>query len=463
MAARYLCHIFKAQLVGNDLYFLVKLWHDYLDFFVRVAGSKADWPTLDACIGNLPLGPLRTAFFPADRLFKLIECYFEVKKAILLPLPRLLWIFFSRPALVYKQTNALRKNSRSLTPFEQMPIEQERFNHLHRYLLHVLCRDSRSRLEVENILYAFVPYYDFGRGGDSAYRLWKYYYEVFKHVAINYSRGLVGRTHDFIVNTSAVREFFRISRSILDSKSETSDNKAFAAFLTESFSANDFYCEDVLKEEGGLEFFDYFDHSPSRCAEIRKISGTLSLPLFDNVPYLRRFRLGDKVHITSDHLPELPDVLVDNTCEDLCGLTIDTMTLSGDLVYWLLHEPGRGNEELQLDLEGHLPVQACDDSYVAAVKVEHIYYFTCVKNGASSVNYLDELGNGHSANKFFVLVLRHRDPTLAPIWREFWPKRDPLYCAKSDAARLDDDHLESCLVELQEFDRESELWKTIGF
>lgn len=129
----------------------------------------------------------------------------------------------------------------------------------------------------------------------------------------------------------------------------------------------------------------------------------------------------------------------------LHNLTVDTMTLTGDMVLWL-HIRGHHS---YFRSEGHYPVLAAVGKsqrqyYVAAVKVQHMYYFTYVENGASSVTYKDEIGEEHKARDFFVLARRHReDSTL--VWRGFWPRTDPNHCAVSESAKQDDSHLESLL------------------
>ncbi len=67
------------------------------------------------------------------------------------------------------------------------------------------------------------------------------------------------------------------------------------------------------------------------------------------------------------------------------------------------------------------------------------------------MTYTDELGDEHKAYGFFVLALRHdpsdatppyprtsagaMDPTGPLHWLNFWPRKDPDYCALSDSAR----------------------------
>ncbi len=99
--------------------------------------------------------------------------------------------------------------------------------------------------------------------------------------------------------------------------------------------------------------------------------------------------------------------------------------------------------------------------YVAAARVDDIYYFTSVEDGASIVTYTDEVGDRHKMSNFLVLALRRdpsditppypcipggaMDPTGPLYWLKFWPEKDPDYIAASESAREDDNHLQSLL------------------
>ncbi|KLO06077.1 hypothetical protein SCHPADRAFT_946404 [Schizopora paradoxa] len=131
------------------------------------------------------------------------------------------------------------------------------------------------------------------------------------------------------------------------------------------------------------------------------------------------------------------------------------MPISGDAVWWLLHGATHGIPTFSS--VGHFPIRASGNFYVAAVKVKHIYYFTTVKEGDCRVTYTDENGDVHYSVIFYVLINRHVCPIPALVWREFWPRRDPLYRPESDSAKLDDEHLESCLNILQEFEHHRRL------
>jgi len=150
------------------------------------------------------------------------------------------------------------------------------------------------------------------------------------------------------------------------------------------------------------------------------------------------------------------------------------MILDGNMVLWLhviahqwpSHVTGEYPILINYDMTGHYPILAgCGERgtalYVAAVKSEFIYYFTCVEGGARKARYTDITGGVHETDEFFVLALR-RDPTdLTPpypriprgvmdqtgplFWLRFWPQKDPDYSAASDSAKSDDGHLETIL------------------
>ncbi len=134
-----------------------------------------------------------------------------------------------------------------------------------------------------------------------------------------------------------------------------------------------------------------------------------TLPLFDNVPYLKRFRLRDGsffitsfvgleqyecvftlligyVTLHSDYYPEPPNLLIeDSTNNFLRDFSVDTMLLGVDAVLWLRIE----GHEFSFDATGHYPIltgfnQHGEPLYVAAAIIDDISYFTCVEDGASS-------------------------------------------------------------------------------
>jgi len=120
------------------------------------------------------------------------------------------------------------------------------------------------------------------------------------------------------------------------------------------------------------------------------------------------------------------------------------------------------------DVTGHYPILAGYDPsgeplYVAAVRLELLWHFTTVRDGAFLVYYSDEVGETHIADEFFVLALRHdpsdfspplprahkgaMDPTGPVFWLRLWPEKDPEYFKIEDGRLHDDRLLESFLNE----------------
>ncbi len=114
---------------------------------------------------------------------------------------------------------------------------------------------------------------------------------------------------------------------------------------------------------------------------------------------------------------------------------------------------------------GHYPILGGYDPtgqllYVAAARLEHVWHFTTVRDGASTAVYTDEVGETYTTNRFFVLALRHdpcdfappyprarkgaMDPTGPVFWLRFWPEKDPEYCEDTRLV-IDDPLLESFL------------------
>jgi len=187
------------------------------------------------------------------------------------------------------------------------------------------------------------------------------------------------------------------------------------------------------------------------------------ISLFENVPYLRRFRIGTNLYITSDHLPGPSRVFVEDFQAGVGdNIHVDTMLLNGHMVVCLRVDGTK--PQTRFNGEGHYPILAGYDLlgeslYVAAVRLEHIWFFACVANGASKVTYTDEMGDIHTTYEFFVLALRHdpcdfrspyprahegaMDPTGPLFWQKFWPEKDLDYY--EDERLTDDRLLESVL------------------
>ncbi|KLO09813.1 hypothetical protein SCHPADRAFT_943344 [Schizopora paradoxa] len=194
------------------------------------------------------------------------------------------------------------------------------------------------------------------------------------------------------------------------------------------------------------------------------------IPQFQNVSFLRRFKIGSKYYITADGLPgyDTDFHYLWKWEFSLGNVVVDKMLLDGQILTCL-----RVDRELpKFFCTGHYPILAGVDFktgkelYIAAVRreVDSAWYFSTISNGASSVTYTDEVGEEHMARTFFVLALRHdptdlppqdvrrrvgaKDPTGPIFWAEFWPLKD-TNCFYDDRSR-DDRLLESFLNDMHQ-------------
>jgi len=236
--------------------------------------------------------------------------------------------------------------------------------------------------------------------------------------------------------------------------------RARAIFFLASYIGINRYNKLAMANEHGLCLSSQIVNDVRNIAEPSKHA---TLALFDNAPYLRRYRVNGRLFVTSVQLPEPPNMLLKNTV--LRDFAVDTMVLTGNTVVWL---PIDGRQA-PFDITGHYPILAGYEEshkplYVAAVKIDHDYYFTVVEDGASTVRYSDEVDGRRETHEFLVLGLRYDPSDLTPPyphasagamdatgplrWLKFWPEKDADYCAASDSAKEDDSNLKSFLNSL---------------
>ncbi len=149
-------------------------------------------------------------------------------------------------------------------------------------------------------------------------------------------------------------------------------------------------------------------------------------------------------------------LIEDFTKNALRAFSIDTMLLEVDTVLWLRI----AGSNSPFDTTGHYPIlagfsQRGEPIYVAAAKVHHTYYFTCVEDGASAMTRWERSIKQESFSlSLFVTIVTPpyprtptgaMDPTGPLHWLKFWPERDPDYAALTDSAWNDDIHLKSLL------------------
>jgi len=271
---------------------------------------------------------------------------------------------------------------------------------------------------------------------------------VFSHLALNgyrYGPGFPSREGP---SKQTWLSFWNgLPRMIEHLHSDLPSDRELATYLLGRFSRLDRYRKLAL-----TRFV-----SPQWIEDIHAVVGRPKWPrlvIFDNVPYLKRFRVGGQVlFVTSDYFPERH--------HEMEQLDVDTMSLRGDAVLWL----SVNGDDAPFDATGHYPILAGYDSsgnplFVAAVRIEFLCYFAPVAEGASTLTYQDELGDEHVSHGFFVLALRHNpsdisppypraragamDPTGPLYWLRCWPERDPEYF-EDELLEGDDRRFESAL------------------
>ncbi|KLO06567.1 hypothetical protein SCHPADRAFT_945993 [Schizopora paradoxa] len=439
LSARYLRHALKLQDFGNALYFIVNLWHRYMKIAQTDASrpydkSIVEWSNLDACFQCLPSGVLRTAYAPpailADLLAQIIlgGRAHEVSSVFLM--------FFGVPEVQFqsvgKQLVRLRftKISVDATHFRLLPVyHTSLIAALESSSLASLCEaDPRLREVIKNTILEH-------------HHLWTEYSDQAGKICKNRYRDLSPETEPFQLN-SHLLELLR--RQVY---SDHALAKFIAASLVSAWPGKDIQIP------------------PDVVSNVEDLVGVLSLPLFDNVPYLRRYHVKEtgKMFITSDNLPEPPSVLIKSFKESLIyDFTVDTLPFEGINALWL-HVDGRNaplNVNLPPFLTFHFALISAEDPkekgnpiYVAAVKVGSTYHFTYATDGSSCVKYTDEIGKERESQDFFILAerksrdIREDDLTsnVTGRWLPFWPVRDPEYLALSDSAESDDEHLKALL------------------
>ncbi len=266
-------------------------------------------------------------------------------------------------------------------------------------------------------------------------------------------------------------------------------DEALAAFYIAQSVDIDRYCknavhEDLQDDTPAIEMLVAHSRSLNRIEVVNGLYELAFIRLFENVPYLRRFRING-THIVTSFVRFNSTALCTIVLTPLLIATISRgrrmsswkadmeifVTISPSTpCYWmgthssvftLMFDQGSFSANRSFPLTAQAtsrfwPVTTTLTSplYVAAVRLEFLWYFTTVKDGASTAVYSDELGEIHTAKKFFVLALRHNpsdlpapyprarkgamDPTGPVFWLRFWPEKDPEYF---EEARLTDDHL----------------------
>ncbi|KLO05453.1 hypothetical protein SCHPADRAFT_1002900 [Schizopora paradoxa] len=262
------------------------------------------------------------------------------------------------------------------------------------------------------------------------------------------------------------------------------ENGAFATFLIAQSVDIDRYAKEVARTEisDQDDFTRRFQllNAHSRLHGHVKVRNGLDdlayIPHFEHAPYLRRFKIGGELYVTSEDLPGLSNLPARRFCAgQVEDLVIDTMLVDKHSLVFLRVNEWFTRNNTHFEVTGHFPVLAGYDNstrrarYAALVHSPgsdmDLWYFTTVEDGADLATYVDEVGEEHMSDMFFVLALRHdpsdvippyprtrkgaMDPTGPLHWLSFWPKKDPDYF-EDERLRKPDDALESILVGMEE-------------
>ncbi|KLO06488.1 hypothetical protein SCHPADRAFT_946058 [Schizopora paradoxa] len=305
---------------------------------------------------------------------------------------------------------------------------------------------------------------------------WMALYHIADYALSNYRRG--GGIHAReCVPWSMQRYLLTLARTSLaflkirTSKTsyENRKNEALAVFyISQSFDI-DRYCKKIIMENEDSSMIALLSSHSRFLNRTQILNGLYELtfiPQFRNVPYLRRYRINGKYFVTSDGLPEPSAVLLGHHGRKFPKkFSVDTLLLDGhSFVCLRVHGRTKGFYAL-----GHYPILVGFKSsrggarraplYVGVVRFEDNWYFTCVEEGALRVTYTDEVGDVKNMHDFFVLALRHNPSDIAPpyprsrtgamnptgpvFWLKLWPEKDPEYY--EDLRLTDDRYLESFL------------------
>ncbi|KLO07081.1 hypothetical protein SCHPADRAFT_1001920 [Schizopora paradoxa] len=434
----YLSHALQMGVVGRDLEFLLHLW----EYFLQVLSldvKHGGWEVLDKCICNILSSEkrmhdfLKPSHFVGDLAVYLI---WNADK-----IPTLYRIFFSAPRVQYSREN----EERNQVDMSYPPMEHWSIPLIVAYAMTIT--DSlviSTRFEEVQSLEDLREYARRAQIGTTLANsvlcdeTWMAFYTVLNHAincyrlgyGISVAEGLPRPVRDSL-HTLGIWSF---------NFGKEESNRALAHLISQLFNI-DHYLKDVISLTFSYTLSEIL--TPLRSHEERSLclQKYTSIPTFENVPYLRRFRINGMYFIASDNLP-YPSSYFDISHRDLArSMSVDTMELDGFFVAWLYIDEGNFDESPVLTA-GHYPILAGYDQqgrplYVAAARRDHNWYFTCVEEGKSSAFCVNEFGEGFLATEFFVLALRHapadlrasypslpewaEDPTGPLYWESFWP------------------------------------------
>ncbi|KLO09816.1 hypothetical protein SCHPADRAFT_943346 [Schizopora paradoxa] len=488
-AMEYIPYAMGLKMQDDDLALLHQLWDNFLDYVV--AQYNAFWPVsnVDLCFKNIVSSGKPLAYFASPSQLKRIAMFLIGRSS---SMPFIFSTFFPPPMLEsrdpedpYGAKFTIHSPARNwdivtasayAIPFLDAYSKEEITNHfrpLQGKVFHSLSEFIEGEYGIGKPLERTV----FAKEERAFIDLYKTVYDA----AISYRRsmGVLEKLETGVQHALAalVEPSFE---SIVTGSLSRKDKKGSDVPRCNFFIAHTVDIDRYHKHE----MFENFKDDNSYIAILNDrvrfqtfyidpegICSLTYIPQFRNAPYLRRFKIGSRYFITADGLPESDPQIVNiwDRILSLQDVTIDKMPLDGQILTCLRVD----QESPAFDCTGHYPILAGvdfetgEELYIAAVRreVDSVWYFSTIKDGASSVTYTDEIGKEHIARSFFVLALRHdpidlplqdvrrrtgaKDPTGPVYWVEIWPREDTQY---SSGARLREDRLlESLLSDLYEW------------
>ncbi|KLO09826.1 hypothetical protein SCHPADRAFT_892831 [Schizopora paradoxa] len=470
LSFEFLPHALAIKVRGKSLALLSAIWNDFI-FYVTERFTSPGWiKNMNLCFKNIVLSGKPLDIFASPDQLANIALYLVEKSRTGYDLQFIYATFFSIPKI------------------EFFDSKDSRYDVIVTYHTPVCGWDL---VTASSYASSFLEAFDFSRGSvpnfgvpmkDTVFTepMWMVFYETISNAKLSY-RDALGVEH-----YRKLQDTLKIDLTPLEDRPRrlvfaTGINSARSNILHKFFVAQIVHIDryhklavDILSLDSTFltATLEDRDRLQSYMRVPKGVPDNIYIPQFRNVPYLRRFWNGKRYAITGEGPPDsIFEAETSRGREDIIDdLTVDTMLLD-EYALTLLHV-NTDNDDKSFDCTGHYPILAGTDYvtgeplYVAFVRLDFNspWYFTTVKDGASSAKYMNEIGEEQISQDFFVLALRHdpvdrppqdvhdrtgtKDPTGPVYWVEFWPKKDAHYV--NDERLRDGRHLESFLDDLHE-------------
>ncbi|KLO09051.1 hypothetical protein SCHPADRAFT_1000526 [Schizopora paradoxa] len=461
LASEYLAYALALELEDRQLKFLSEIWDYYVDYLVH-NDSPFKWDKMNSYVRSITSSNKSLVDFVSPAHLRAIAPFLMRKPYEFIPIFER---FLSIPEIqeVRATLNGLELergyHSYTCANFICLPNAEWNVGRASHYALDFVKALNEKNLNssalVDTVLFS---------------KNWMSLFRIVDYASSNYRR-CHGRSAKVVelAETKQLEEDLILVAGMATEFSSPKDHLTVAAFYLAHSIGVDRYCKKMVHMSWGRSLANHQDSRKlftlvnTHFRRIRKevavlhgIDDIAYIPYFRNVPYLRRFRFRGTCSVTSDSLPEfLMNAMVcasGGTSEDIF---VDTMVVDDKGIICLRVDGAK----FHFDETGHFPILAGygafgEPLYIASVRVGDIWHFTTVTNDAAEATYIDEVGDVHTVQTFFVLALRHdptdlrpphprkrpgaMDPTGPFFWLKFWPKKDPDYF---EDERLRDDRL----------------------